>query len=213
MENDLDLREDASYRLKDLLARHTFIFGDSVAHDEYSQALRTALKVINHEKLTYEFDQPSKSTSIIRGIVSSAEGTRAGWNSSVFKFILKELAEAEKREIMYHWLLRLYNYYKWECDDVDNDPYLKDINVALDVVTERRTPTVDEIKSSAHRLKTLVNFFQRMTSGEASWERLNDQTTPPKVCKKDFCPVLGFRKEFLEEIKMIVDLLQERIVG
>ncbi len=212
MENDLDLRENASHRLKELLARHRFIFGDSVAHDEYSQALRTALKVINHEKLTYEFDRPSASASIIRGIISS-EGARTGADASIFEFILEELAEAEKREIMHHWLLRLYNYYKWECDDVDNDPYLKDINVALDVVTERRTPTVDEIKSSAHRLKTLVNFFQRMTSGEASWERLNDQTTPPKVCKKDFCPVLEFRKAFLEEIKMIVDLLHERIVG
>ena len=114
----------------------------------------------------------------------------------------------ENKERLCSHLRGLINFYKLERVDTDNDPCIKDLNVALAVVSGEGNPSSDEIKRSLQRLESLVSFYEKITLGIRLWETINDQTTPPKLCKVDFCPMMWARTKVIEPFGEIVALLR-----
>lgn len=114
----------------------------------------------------------------------------------------------DNKERLCSLLRGLINFYKLERVDTDDGPCIKDLSVALTVVSGEGNPSSDEIKRSLQRLKSLVSFYEKITLGICLWEKINDQTTPPKLCKVDFCPMMWARTKLIEPFKEIVALLQ-----
>lgn len=125
----------------------------------------------------------------------------------------------EKEEItleeMTFWLRALSNYYVLGNYGLEEDSYVKDLRVALNVINNDGDPSEKQMQRSIDRLKSMIAFFERMTIGEPPLiikKARNGEEPSGYDCGEGSCPAVMFRKHYVEVFKNIISLIEKRMV-